>query len=88
MAEIWQIILREGVLADYWKVIPHFLSSGFAGLLAYRWMSITLSRYYFGAISFRVLRKDVYGIHRYSLYLALAFAIFVHVLEDYTLNWF
>jgi len=88
MGEIWQIAKESGLLDGLWMTIPHFSLSASVGLLVYRWTSITLSRYYFGDTSFRRLQKDVYGIHRYSLSLALLFAVWVHVLEDYTLNWF
>jgi len=88
MEEIWQVVQDVGLLEGWWKAPLHFLLSGSAGLWAYWWMSTTLSRYYFGGISYRKLRKDVYGIHRYSLCLALSFAVYAHVLQDYTLNWF
>ena len=71
-----------------WKPALHFALSGFVGLLVYWLTSTTLSRCSHGDTSIQVLPKVAFGIHRFSLFLALAFAIWFHILEDYTLNWF
>lgn len=88
MEEIWQVILDVELLKGWWKAIPHFLLSGSAGLLAYWWMSTTLRRLSSGDTPFHGLPRAVSSIHRYSLLLALSFAIYIHVLEDYILDWF
>ena len=67
-----------------WKPAAHFVSSGFVGLLVYWLTSTTLSKSSHNIIIF----NHVFGTHRFSLSLALLFAIWVHILEDYTLGWF
>ena len=88
MEEIIQFIWKEIGWDLLWKPGLHFVSSGFVGLLVYWLTSTTLSHYYSGDMSIQVFPKVAFGIHRFSLFLALSFAVWFHILEDYTLNWF
>lgn len=83
---VWYI--QENFWAIIWKGGMHFISSGFVGLLVYWLTSTTLSRYLSGGSSIQVSPKVAFGIHRFSLFLALVFAIWFHILIDYTVNWF
>jgi len=74
----------ELLLSGLWKAIPHFVLSGFAGWLAYRWTSTTLLRFYLAG----VLKTTGGFICRFSLFAACVCALLVHILEDYLLNWF
>ena len=71
-----------------WKSGLHFVSSGFVGLLVYWLTSTMLSRYYSGGTLPLRFPKVEFGIHHFSLSLAFLFAIWFHILEDYTLNLF
>lgn len=88
MGELWQVASDLGLFAAGWKAIGHFLLSGFAGLLAYRWMSTILLLSYSGSMFGPHLRKDAFGIPRYLWLLAVSFAIWCHVVEDYIINIF
>lgn len=80
-------ISQQGLML-LWKPSAHFLSSGLAGLLVYWWILTTQYRYYFGNTGIQQSMRDVYGIHQYSFLLALLFAIWLHIAQDYTLNIF
>jgi hypothetical protein len=71
-----------------WAPAAHFVLSGCVGLLVYWLTSTILSHYLPGGSSIPIFAKVEFGIHRFSLFLALSFAIWLHILEDYTLNWF
>ncbi len=88
MEEIWQVVLQERILRDWWKAIVHFGLSGGVGWLVYWWTLTTLSHLSSGGIFSHKFLKGESGIRRFSFLLALLFAIWVHVLQDYTLNWF
>lgn len=88
MEEITGLILKEGWWNFIWKPVAHFVLSGGVGLLVYWWTSTTLQRSFSGAIGTQNSPMRGFGIHRFSFYLALAFAVFVHILEDYTINLF
>ena len=88
MIELADIVLQKVGAELLWKPALHFVSSGSVGLLVYWWTSTTLSRYSHGDTSIQVFPKVEFGIHRFSLSLALVFAIWIHVFQDYTLNWF
>jgi len=88
MDEIIGVIIREGWYNFLWKPAAHFVSSGFVGLLVY-WLTLTmLSHLHSGQQSTPRLMRGAFSIHQFSLLLACSFAVFVHILEDYTLNWF
>jgi len=86
MDEIVTVVLGE--IWYIWKAAAHFVSSGFVGLLVYWWTLTTLSRLSSGDSGFHRLPKDESGIHRYSFLLALLFAIWFHIMEDYVLDLF
>jgi len=89
MEEIWHLVIEEGWWKDIlWKPIAHFALSGGVGLLVYWLTSTMLSRCSYGGIGTHKLLKGGFGIHHFSLSVALLFAIWVHILEDYTLDWF
>lgn len=88
MDEMLGVVMQEGWINFLWKPAAHFLLSGLAGLLAYWWISTTEYRCSYGDTWTPQSLKGDFGIHPYSLYLALSFALWVHVLQDYTLNWF
>lgn len=67
-----------------WKPVAHFALSGGVGLLVYWLTSTTLLNTSHNILMF----NHVFGTHRFSLSLALLFAIWVHILEDYVLGWF
>ena len=85
MDEIIGVIIREGWYNFLWKPAVHFVSSGFVGLL----LALTmLSHLHSGQQSTPRLMRGAFSIHQFSLLLACSFAVFVHILEDYTLNIF
>lgn len=88
MEEIIKYITEEIGWKLLWGPAAHFGLSGCVGLLVYWLTSTMLLRYSSGDISIRVLPKVGFGIHRFSLSLALAFAVWFHILEDFVLNWF
>jgi len=88
MEEIIKFITEEVGWELLWKPAAHFALSSGVGLLVYWLTSTTLSRYSSGDMLIQQYPRGVSGIHRFSLFLALSFAIWVHVFEDYTLNWF
>ena len=83
-----ELIIQEGGYSLLWKPALHFMSSGLVGLLVYWLTSTTLLHGCSGITGFPLSTKDVYGMHRFSFLLALLFAIWFHILQDYTLNWF
>jgi len=87
MEEIIKFIFEEIGWKLIWKPAAHFALSGGVGLLVYWLTSTTLSHYYSGQKTLKLL-TGVSGMHRFSFLLAVAFAIWFHILEDYTLNWF
>jgi len=88
MDEIVKYITEEVGWKLIWMPAAHFALSAGVGLLVYWLTSTTLSHYSSGDMSIQVFPKVAFGIHRFSFCLALAFAIWFHVLEDYTINWF
>ena len=68
--------------------LAHFVSSGFVGLLVYYLTSTILLRSLSGDIGTPNLVMGVASIHQFSLLLACLSALWVHILEDYTLNLF
>lgn len=88
MEEIIRVVLQEGWFNFIWKPAAHFISSGLVGLLVY-WLTLTtLSRSSSGTFGSHRLLKGESGMHHFSFYLALLFAVWFHLLEDFTLNWF
>ena len=85
---VWQIIGDMGFWPFILKVSLHFLSSGCAGWLAYYLTPITPSQHFSEDTGIPISTKDASSIRWHSLWLALACAIYVHVMEDYVLNWF
>lgn len=71
-----------------WKCAPHFLFSGFAGLLVYWWIWTTELQSFYGGTSRQVSGRAVYGIPLFLLLLLVSVAVWVHVAEDYTINLF
>jgi len=88
MEEIIRYIVEDIGWKLIWAPAAHFALSGGVGLLVYWLTSTTLLRYSSGGTSIRVFPRVEFGIHRFSFCLALAFAIWVHILEDFVLNWF
>jgi len=88
MIELADIVLQKVGAELLWKPALHFVSSGSVGLLVYWWTSTTLLRGCSGITGFPRFVGDDSGIHRFSFLLALLFAVWFHILQDYTLNWF
>ena len=84
MDELVATVIREGWHNFVWKPVAHFLSSGFVGLLAFYATRIILLRL-FGS---RTYMRGAFSTSQFSLLFACCFAVFAHMLEDYTLNWF
>lgn len=70
------------LLPHLWCVIPHFFTSAILGLLGYLLTSTMLSKYS------SQLGLGESSILRISLFVGFLLAASVHLLEDYTLNWF
>lgn len=90
MIGLWRYILSQlkgGPLMLVYSPIAHFALSAFVGWLVY-WLTLTtLSRG--SSTTLRELTsRPGFSIHHFSLLLALSSSVLVHVLQDYTLNWF
>ena len=87
---LWQYIVVELEGELHWLVsapAAHFALSAFAGYLVYYVTSTILSRG--SSTTFRELTsREDFSTHRFSLLLALSSSVFVHILQDYTLNMF
>ena len=72
-----------------WMPVAHFALSAVVGLLVY-WLTVTiLSRGRFGTyLREKQSTRTGFSIRRFSLAVALCFAVAVHILEDYTLDIF
>ena len=80
MAKLVGYTLKEIV----WRLLPHFLSSGVVGLLVY-WLTWIILLH----IGVIVLGSNIALHIKLCLWLlSLSSSIAVHVLEDYTVNWF
>ena len=88
MEEIIRFIIKEVGWELIWKPIAHFVLSGGVGLLVYWLTWTTLSRSSSGDTQTYKLLKGESGIHHYSFLLALLFAAWVHIVEDYILDLF
>lgn len=82
-------VINEIGLALIWMPVAHFALSAIVGLLVY-WLTLTILSH--GRFSIYLKEKQSsnqgFSIHRFSLVVALCFAVAVHILEDYTLNIF
>lgn len=70
-----------------WMPAAHFVLSGTVGLLAY-WLTRTILWRGFSTTGSDCPCPADSSIHHYSLSLALASSVFVHILEDFAVGWF
>ena len=72
-----------------WMPVAHFVLSAGVGLSVYYLILTILSHGRFSIyLKERQSSHQGFSIHRFSLVVALCFAVAVHILEDYTLNIF
>lgn len=86
MEAVVELVIKEGWNL-VWKPATHFVFSGGVGLLVY-WLTLTILLRSSGGIGTQKLATGESGMHRSSFCLALLFAIWFHLVQDFTLNWF